>query len=75
MLPCTLSQLNGFDLMYFSKTPMEWDEKIPLGRQDLSADSIIDGNGSRQSNGLIKTRMRYALRFDGFFKAWAGRLE
>ena len=41
----------------------------------LSADSIIDGNGSRQSNGLIKTRMRYALRFDGFFKAWAGRLE
>ena len=21
--------------MYFSKTPMEWDEKIPLGRQDL----------------------------------------
>ena len=35
MLPCTLRQLNGFDLMYFSKTPMEWDEKIPLSRQDL----------------------------------------
>ena len=26
-------QRNGFDFIFW--TPMEWEEKIPLGRQDL----------------------------------------